>query len=450
MANWTLKEKSTGELSVIAEGEQWEKAVKKAFNKLASKVSLPGFRKGQAPKAMLEKKISEQERFLEAIQDNANEWLREALVSEKLEPISQPQLDIKSMESDKAELVFSFAVQPVAKVSAYKGLNYPLDEVVVTDKEVEDELNRMREQYADMEIKEGKAAKGDTVNIDYEGFKDGVPFEGGKAEGYDLVLGSGSFIPGFEDQLVGTKKDDEIDVNLSFPEDYHVAELAGAPVVFKVKVNEVKVKKLPEVNDEFAQDINAPGVETVDQLKSMILERLSGNKKAAAEEKAETVLMDALIENTSVEIPEVMVKEEVQNQINQLASQIQQYGMSLSSYLKMMNQTTESLQESYKANAEKTVKLRLALEAVAKAENLVPSEEEIEQEYQDIAKQYSMSVDQVKAVITKSMLSRDVVNKKAYDFVKENAKKEAAPKAKKTSVKKTSKAKKSDEVAEEK
>ncbi|WP_454995302.1 trigger factor [Bulleidia extructa] len=434
MANWTLKEKSTGDLSVVIEGETWKKAVKKAFNKLVSNITLPGFRKGQAPKAMLEKRISENERYLEAVQDNANTWLREALEETQLTPISQPKLDIKTIEADKAEVVYTFAVQPEANVKEYKGLEYPLEEVSVSEKEIKSELDRMREQYAEMEIKKGKAVKGNTVNIDYEGFKDGIPFEGGKADGYDLVLGSGSFIPGFEEQLIGTKAGEEKEIELSFPEDYHAVDLAGAPVTFKVKVNEVKVKKLPEVNDDFAQDINAPGVENVEQLNKMIEDRLLNSKKKTANETAESALMDALVANTEVQLPDVMVEEEVQNQVNQLAQQIQQYGMSLDAYLKMIGQTQETLKKGYHDNAVKTVTLRLALEAVAKAENLMASEEEIEKEYSDIASQYNMEIDRVKSMISKNMLSKDVVNKKAYDFVKDNAKK-VAPKVKKTSSK---------------
>lgn len=434
MANWTLKEKSTGDLSVVIEGETWKKAVKKAFNKLVSNITLPGFRKGQAPKAMLEKRISENERYLEAVQDNANTWLREALKETKLTPISQPKLDIKTIEADKAEVVYTFAVQPEANVKEYKGLEYPLEEVSVSEKEIKSELDRMREQYAEMEIKKGKAVKGNTVNIDYEGFKDGIPFEGGKADGYDLVLGSGSFIPGFEEQLIGTKAGEEKEIELSFPEDYHAVDLAGAPVTFKVKVNEVKVKKLPEVNDDFAQDINAPGVENVEQLNKMIEDRLLNSKKKTANETAESALMDALVANTEVQLPDVMVEEEVQNQVNQLAQQIQQYGMSLDAYLKMIGQTQETLKKGYHDNAVKTVTLRLALESVAKAENLTVSEEEIEKEYSDIASQYNMEIDRVKSMISKNMLSKDVVNKKAYDFVKDNAKK-VAPKVKKTSSK---------------
>ena len=431
MASWNLKEKSSGELTLVIEGEKWEKAVKKAFQKLAAKVTLPGFRKGQAPKALLEKKISEQERYFEAIQENANTWLKEALDAEKLEPISQPKLDIKQMDALKAELVFLFAIKPEAKVTNYEGLEYPLEKSSVTKKE----------------IKEEAAAEGDIVNIDYEGFKDDKAFDGGKANSYDLTLGSHAFIPGFEEQLIGLKAGDEKEVKLSFPKDYHVADLAGAPVVFKVKVNQVKVKKLPEVNDDFAQDVNAPGVENVEQLNKMIEDRLLTSKKNRAEEKAEAALMDALLKNTEVDLPDVMVDDEVQNQVNQLAAQIKQYGMELNAYLKMMGQTLESIKDSYRLNAVKTVTMRLALEAVAKKANINPSDEDIEKEYSDIAKQYSISVEQVKKAISKELLIKDVANKLAYDLIKEKAIK-VTPKSKEKSSK--SKTEKSSKTKEEK
>lgn len=447
MASWNLKEKSSGELTLVIDGEKWEKAVKKAFQKLAAKVTLPGFRKGQAPKALLEKKISEQERYFEAIQENANTWLKEALDAEKLEPISQPKLDIKQMDALKAELVFLFAIKPEAKVTNYEGLEYPLEKSSVTKKEIKEELDHMREKYAEMEIKEEAAVEGDIVNIDYEGFKDDKAFDGGKANSYDLTLGSHAFIPGFEEQLIGLKAGDEKEVKLSFPKDYHVADLAGAPVVFKVKVNQVKVKKLPEVNDDFAQDVNAPGVENVEQLNKMIEDRLLTSKKNRAEEKAEAALMDALLKNTEVDLPDVMVDDEVQNQVNQLAAQIKQYGMELNAYLKMMGQTLESIKDSYRLNAVKTVTMRLALEAVAKKANINPSDEDIEKEYSDIAKQYSISVEQVKKAISKELLIKDVANKLAYDLIKEKAIK-VTPKSKEKSSK--SKTEKSSKTKEEK
>lgn len=438
MSNWTLKEKSVGDLTVKIEGKEWADAVKKAFNKIAKNVSINGFRKGQAPKALIEKRVSDNERFITAVDDNANVWMRTALEAEKLVPISQPQLDIKAVDANGVELVFTFAVMPEVKLGDYKGLEYNLDEVAVSDEEVDAELNRMREQYAEVQTKDGAAAEGDTVNIDYEGFKDDVAFDGGKGTNYDLVLGSHSFIPGFEEKLVGVKAGEEKDLNLTFPENYHAKDLKGAAVVFKVKVNEVKTKVLPEVNDEFAKDVNAAGVETVADLKNMIRTRIEDGKKSQAENKADTALMDKLVENAEIDLPEVLVEEEVNNQIQQLAQQISQYGMNFNQYLSMMGKKIGDVRAEYTDNATKTAKLRLILEEIAKVEALEPTEEDLENEYNNIAAQYNMSVDQVKTYISVDMLKRDVRNEKAYAFVKENAaggKKPAKKPAKKTTKK---------------
>ena len=438
MSNWTLKEKSVGDLTVKIEGKDWADAVKKAFNKIAKNVSINGFRKGQAPKALIEKRVSDNERFITAVDDNANVWMRAALEAEKLVPISQPQLDIKAVDANGVELVFTFAVMPEVKLGDYKGLEYNLDEVAVSDEEIDAELNRMREQYAEVQTKDGAAAEGDTVNIDYEGFKDDVAFDGGKGTNYDLVLGSHSFIPGFEEKLVGVKAGEEKDLNLTFPENYHAKDLKGAAVVFKVKVNEVKTKVLPEVNDEFAKDVNAAGVETVADLKNMIRTRIEDGKKSQAENKADTALMDKLVENAEIDLPEVLVEEEVNNQIQQLAQQISQYGMNFNQYLSMMGKKIEDVRAEYTDNATKTAKLRLILEEIAKVEALEPTEEDLENEYNNIAAQYNMPVDQVKAYISVDMLKRDVRNEKAYAFVKENAaggKKPAKKPAKKTTKK---------------
>ena len=448
MSNWTLKEKSVGDLTVKIEGKEWADAVKKAFNKIAKNVSINGFRKGQAPKALIEKRVSDNERFITAVDDNANVWMRAALEAEKLVPISQPQLDIKAVDANGVELVFTFAVMPEVKLGDYKGLEYNLDEVAVSDEEIDAELNRMREQYAEVQTKDGAAAEGDTVNIDYEGFKDDVAFDGGKGTNYDLVLGSHSFIPGFEEKLVGVKAGEEKDLNLTFPENYHAKDLKGAAVVFKVKVNEVKTKVLPEVNDEFAKDVNAAGVETVADLKNMIRTRIEDGKKSQAENKADTALMDKLVENAEIDLPEVLVEEEVNNQIQQLAQQISQYGMNFNQYLSMMGKKIEDVRAEYTDNATKTAKLRLILEEIAKVEALEPTEEDLENEYNNIAAQYNMPVDQVKAYISVDMLKRDVRNEKAYAFVKENAAGGKKP-AKKTAKKTTKKADKA-EATEEK
>jgi trigger factor len=276
----------------------------------------------------------------------------------------------------------------------------------------------MQKQYADNEVKEGAAEEGGTVNIDYKGFKDGVEFEGGSAEGYDLKLGSGSFIPGFEEQLIGAKEGEEKELNLTFPEDYHAEDLAGAAVVFNVKVNEVKTEVVPELNDDFAKELNIKEVETVEDLKKNVRTRLESRKQADAENKAESALMEALVDIVEADIPDVMIEDEVQGQINQMANQLQQYGMSLTSYLQMMGQTAEQLKESYREQAVNTVKIRLGLQAIAKAEGVEPTEEDVEKQYQEIADQYGMELDQVKTIINPEMLKNDVRNMKTLAILK--------------------------------
>ena len=418
MATWTLKEKSVGDMIVTIEGEEWKKAVNKAFKKLAKNLELPGFRKGNAPISLAEKRIPAAERFLEAVNDNANEWMRNGLKELGLSPITQPQLDIKDVNEEKVELVYTFTVEPEAKVGDYKALEYKVEDYTVTDDEVNEEIGRMQNQYADMEVKEGEAENGDTVNIDYKGLKDGVAFDGGTANGYDLELGSGSFIPGFEEQLIGVKAGDEKSLNLSFPADYHAEDLAGAEVVFEVKVNEVKTKSIPALDDDFAKELNIKGVETVEDLNKNVRERLEKRKKNDAENKAQNDLMEAFAEIVDVDIPDVMIEDEVQGQINQLANQLQQYGMSLTSYLQMMGQSADDLKASYRDQAAKTVKIRLGLEAVAKAENLEPSAEEIQKQYEEIAEQYGMKVDDVKTYISEDMIRTDVRNMKAMELLR--------------------------------
>lgn len=423
MSSFEKKEKSMVDLFVTIEGEEWKKAVDKAFDKLAKNVQVDGFRKGQAPKNIIEKRISKAERLYTAVDENANDWMRKALEENELMPISQPVLDVKEVNDEKVDLVYTFAVTPEVTIKDYEGLDYKVEDYSVSDEDVDKEIDVMKERYAELEIVEGKAKKGDTVNIDYKGFKDDVAFEGGEASGHDLTLGSGSFIPGFEDQLVGTKAGDEKDVELSFPEDYPHEELKGAPVVFKVKVNEVKRKVYPEVNDDFAKDLNIKDVETLEDLKANTRNRLETIKKNQNENLADQALLEQLMEKMEADIPEVMIEDEINGQINQMAQQIQAYGMDFNQYLQMMGKTLDELKEDYKENAEKTVKTRLALQAVAKQENLNPSEEEINAEYQKIADQYQMKLEDVKQYISEDMIKYDVQSTKALEFVKEHAKK---------------------------
>lgn len=421
MSTWTLKEKSMGDMNVTIEGDQWNDAVKKAFNKICKNVKLDGFRKGHVPAAMLEKKVSKEERYAQAIEDNANEWMRDAFKELDLNPISQPQLDVKSMDADKAELVFTFAVMPEVELGEYKGLSYEMEAVEVSEEEVNDEIDRMRKQYSDIETVEGEAKEGDTVKIDYEGFKDGVAFEGGKAEGYNLTLGSGSFIPGFEDQLVGCKAGDEKELNLTFPEDYHAEDLKGAEVVFKVTVHEVTREVLPELDDDFAKDTNIPNVETVEDLKKTVTERLETAKKANAENAADEKLFEKVADNTKIDMPDVLVDDEANNEVQQMAAQIQQYGISFSQYLKMMGKTVDELKAEYRENAEKSVKLRLTLNKIAEVEKFEATDDDVNEQLQELSVQYGMDAEKIKTLIDVELIKQDVKTKKAYEFVKENA-----------------------------
>lgn len=421
MSNWTLKEKSVGDLVVTIDGETWTKAVNKAFNKIAKNVTLNGFRKGCAPKQLLEKKIGMQERFYQAVEDNANDWMRTAMEENNLTPLTRPELDIKSIDGDHAELVFTFAVYPEVNVKDYKGLPYEVKVEEVTEDDLNKEIDNLRERFADEEVVEGEAADGDIVNIDYEGFKDDVAFEGGKADGYNLILGSHSFIPGFEEQLVGSKAGEEKDLHLTFPEEYHAEDLAGKEVVFKVKVNEVKRKVLPEVDDDFAKDVSIKDVETAEDLKKFLRERLEESRKNAAESAADNALMEKLVECVEADIPDALVDEEIGSQIQQMQAQLSQYNITLTNYLQMMGKKPEDLKNDLQEDALKNVKVRMALSKIAELENVEASDEDVENEFNNLAEQYGMKVEDVKRAIDAELLKRDIINSKAFDFVKENA-----------------------------
>jgi len=419
---WELKEKSTGTMTVTVDGEDWKKAVDKAFRKLGSKAEIKGFRKGQVPAKMLEKIIPERERWIEAVNDNANEWLRAGLDDKKLEPISRPMLDVKDMDADHVAVTYDFAVRPEVEMGEYKGLDYTVADSEVSDDELNAELDRMRKQYADMEVKDGEAADGDTVNINYEGFRDGVAFEGGKAENYNLKLGSHSFIPGFEEGLVGVKAGEDKELNLTFPEDYYHEDLRGASVVFKVHVNEVKHEVLPELDDDFAKDVNAPGVENVEDLKKLVKDRLASSKKSKAEDEAEEKLIDQLIAAEKVDLPEVMIDNEVEDMVSNRENYFKQQGLTLDMYLKYTGSDLDAFKKSLRPDAERTVRMRLALEKIAELEKLEPTDEDYEKEYKNIADAYQMDIDTVKKLVDKSYITEGLRSQLAMDFVKKNAK----------------------------
>ena len=420
MANWTLKESAKGELTVKIDGETWQKAVKKAFNRISKEISIPGFRKGSVPKSILEKRVPRSAVYEQAIDDNIQKWFREALEENGIEPIAKADSNVTSVSESGAEIVFTVPVEPEASLKDLSEVKYEPKIEEVTEEDIDNEIDRMRERYAEEEEVEGPASEGDTVTIDYVGKKDGVAFDGGTAEDYKLTLGSHSFIPGFEEGLIGAAKGEDKELNLTFPEDYHSEELKGAAVVFEVKVKNVTRKVLPEVNEEFVEDQNISGVDTVEQLRENVRTRLSDTAKRSAESAAENDMMEQFANCVEVEIPEEMIEEETQQQVQQQASQLQQYGLSLTSYLEMMGMTADSFKESFREQAEKTVRIRLGLKALAKQQGFVATDEDLEKQYQEIADMYGMPVEQVKQYIPTNTLRQDVANQKALDFLKGN------------------------------
>ena len=422
MSTWTLKEKSTGELEVVIEGEEWAKAVEKAFNKLAKNVTIHGFRKGCAPKALVEKQISMGERQAAAIDEHINEWLRRGLEETGVEPISQPSVDIREINTEKAVLVYTFQVMPEVTVTDYRGLHYAMAETSVSDEEVNAEIDRMRKQYADIEEKEGAAEDGDIVNINYEGFKEDVAFEGGKADNYDLTLGSGSFIPGFEEQLVGVKKGEEKDVEVTFPENYQAAELAGQPATFHCTVHEVKYKDLPELNDELIKKLKIENVETVDAYKEKVKTDLTAQKEREAEENFTNELLGKVCDNANVEIPAVMIDAEVDRMYKEFEGRMQQSGFTAKQFLEATHQTEEAIRAQMSPEAAARVKTQLVLEAIVKAESIEASDEDVEKEFTTMSEMYNMEVEKIKSLISPESIKADLANQKALDFIKTSVK----------------------------
>lgn len=424
MSTWTLKEKSTGELKVTIEGENWKTAQKKAFNKLAKELEIPGFRKGSVPAAMAKKYVPAQKIMLEAVEHCAQELLDAGIDEHSLWPISRPELNIEEISEEAATMSFTFAVKPEVKLGEYKGLAYEVAETSVSEEEVDAELKRIQENFAELEVKEeGEVENGDTAVIDFEGFKDGVAFEGGKGENHPLEIGSNSFIPGFEEQVIGMKKEETKDINVTFPENYQAAELAGQPVVFKVTVHEIKAKVLPELNDDLAKDVNAPNVETMEDLKALIRKNQEEQKQQNAENEATNKLISTVVDACEVEIPEIMIKNETDDMIQDYANRLQQQGISLQQFFQITGQNEETLREQMAKDAESKVKLRLVLDAVATQENLEVGEEDIDTEYGLIASQYNMEKDKVKELIPASSISYDVRLRKALDLIKDSTNK---------------------------
>ncbi len=423
-STWELKEKSQGELKTTVSGDAWKGAQEKAFNKLAKKLALPGFREGKVPAAMAKKHISQQNILMEAIDEVAGEALQQGVEEHSLWMIARPELGVEAITEDEVTLTFTITVKPEVTLGDYKGLEVKKDECEVTEADIEDQIKALQDRYAELEIKEdGTVENGDTAVIDFEGFKDGIAFDGGKGENYPLEIGSNAFIPGFEEQLIGMKSEESKDINVTFPESYQEESLAGQPCVFKVTVHEIKTKALPEVNDELIKLANIEGVETVEAFKEFIKKDMLDYKEKQADEKFTNELLTKVVENAQVEVPAVMIESETDNLVNDFAQRLAQQGFNLDQFKQMTGQSDEAIREQMAVDAESKVKVRLVLDAIAVKEALNPTEEEIEAEYQRIAEMYQMDIAKVKELIDNDNISYDLRLRNAVKLIQDSTSK---------------------------
>lgn len=391
------KNKNLKEVVIKIEGEKWEKALDKAFQKANAKTKIDGFRPGKAPKNIFLKHYGIESLFMEAsnicIEDAYEKMMEE---NKDLEIVARPLVDIRGVDEKYIEYVFTLTLKPEVKLGKYKGLSTKKEEVKVTKKEIDEAIDHMREHYKENIIKEGKVANGDIAIIDFEGFKDGVAFEGGKGENYSLEIGSNTFIPGFEEQIVGMKAGDEKDINVTFPEDYHAEDLKGAPVVFKVKVNEVKEVKIPEIDKEFFEDLGMEGIDTKEALEKQVKENITASKDMQAEEKYTQSLLEEIAKNSEIDVPETMINDETDRMIDEFADHISMQGISIDQFYKYTNSSRDDLKDKYKEEALKRIKFRLIIEEIKKQEKVSVTDKEIEEKIDELAKKYSMTKEEVK------------------------------------------------------
>lgn len=419
-------------VEVSLEGDAFKAAVSKAYAKTRGKYNVPGFRKGKAPKHIIETYYGKETFWYDAI-DAEYGALYEAAVKEAgIEPVAAPHDDeIVDISENGFTIKFKVTVKPEVELKAYKGIKAEKEKVTVKKAEIKEEVEKALEKDAKLVAVEGKAAKkGDIATIDFEGFLDGVAFDGGKGEGYDLELGSGSFIPGFEEQVIGHKVDEEFDIDVTFPEDYGSEELAGKAVVFKIKLHKIMKKELPKYDDEFVKDVSE--FDTVADYEKHLEEEIKARKEAAADRAFESAVMDTLVDNVIAEIPAVMIEKEIDNQLNEFEYRLRSQGLQMEMYLQYLGMDVAALRESYKDGAEKQVKLRLALEKVATLENIEISDEDVDTELKTYADAYGMPIEKIKTLISADDVKADLACRKAMDIVKDTAvagaKKKAAAK----------------------
>ena len=415
------KNKNLKEVSIKIEGKEWEEALDKAFKKINATKTIDGFRKGKAPKNIFLKKYGVESLFMEASNlcvDSAYKKMIDE--NSKLEIAAQPILDIRSIDEKHIEYVFTLTLKPEVKLGKYKDLDVKKESVKVTKKEITEAIDHMREEYKENIIKDGQIEKNDIAVIDFEGFKDGVAFEGGKGENYSLTIGSNTFIPGFEDQLIGLSAGDTKDVCLSFPDDYHVEDLKGKPVVFKVKVNEVKQIKLPELDKDFFLDLGMEGIDSKESLEAQVKENIKAHKEAEADSKYTDDLLETIAKDSEIDVPETMINDEVSRMIEQFEQHISMQGISIEQFYQITNSNEEKLREQYKDEALKRIKYRLILEEIIKQEKIEVKDSEVEDRILVLAKKYNMTEDEVKKQYDNNLeyIAYDLKVRKAFDIIK--------------------------------
>ncbi len=409
------------QLEVEIDAEAFKKAVDQVYHKQSKNITIPGFRKGKAPRAFIEKYYGEQVFYEDAINAVYPDALDEAVSAAKLEVVPD-KIDFDLVSAGKDGLVFKATVttKPEVEIEGYKGLAATKKPIDVTEEEINDEIKKVQQRNSRMVTVEDRAAQdGDIAVIDFDGSVDGVAFEGGKAENYSLTLGAGQFIPGFEEQVIGHKTGDEFDINVKFPDDYQAADLAGKDSVFKIKLHEIKMKELPELDDDFVKDVSE--FDTLESYKQDIKEKLNASKETQAQDDVENQLIDQLIEKMKAEIPQAMFENRIDDDIREFAYRLQSQGLDIDTYMKYTGMTNESIRGQFQPQAERQVKVRLALEKIAELESIVPSEEDINTEYEKLAKNYEMDADKVKGLIPQEELVKDLVVEKAINLVRDTA-----------------------------
>lgn len=422
---WEKKEGTNdGKLTFEIQPDKIKEGLDIAFNKVKKSLNVPGFRKGRVPRQIFNKMYGEEALYQDALNALLPEAYANAVSESKIKPVSQPEINVESMEKDSAWVLSAkVTVEPEVELGEYKGLEVMKHSTDVSDKEVADELERRRQQQAELVLKEDEpAAEGDTVVIDFEGKVDGKPFDGGKAENYSLELGSKTFIPGFEDQLIGHKAGDEVEVKVTFPDDYQAKDLQGKDAVFEVKIHEVKQKELPELDDDFAKDID-DDVDTLEELKAKVKDEIKEQKEAAAKNAVQEEAISKAVENAKIgDIPEAMIEDDVQRQMDQYFSGMQQQGINPDMYFKLTGTSEEDLRKQFREGSEERVKTNLVLEAIVEKENIEISEDEINDEIKDLATQYGMDEKAVRSALSDDMLKHDISIRKVVQEMTDSAK----------------------------